>query len=159
MRGVLHSLLFLSIICFVTWCTLGTQMGTHGATLEMLCNMTPVDAISHLHNTPIDQSEEEFDKESSVIVFYKFSCSDCTEAYDDILEAANGADIIWVSTATPEGKALANEHNVTWVPSVYDCSEDRLVECLEEDENGETTINEEARRILQKASERQASGA
>lgn len=159
MHSILHLVLFISIICFVTWCVLGAQMGTHGATIEMLCNMPASDAISHLQSTPVDQSRQEFDKESSVIVFYKFSCPDCTEAYEDILEAANGADIIWVSTATLEGKALANEHNVTWVPSIYDCSTDELVECLEEDENGETTINEEARRILQKASERQGSGA
>ena len=70
-----------------------------------------------IQNTPVED-ELPNDITGTIIIFYKFGCTDCDAIYEDLSAYIDGkSDIYWVSSRSEQGKTLLTTYPVESVPT------------------------------------------
>lgn len=70
-----------------------------------------------LRLTP-EEDELPSDLRHSIILYYRFTCSDCEDVYPEINRALRGrSNIYWVSTRSEQGSRLMEQYPVEQVPT------------------------------------------
>lgn len=84
----------------------------------MYTNDTPLPRVEiSIKNSPIEDTIPD-DLDGSIIIYYRFGCTDCEAIYTDLSKSISGKNnIYWVSTESKQGKELIKTYPVNSVPS------------------------------------------
>lgn len=84
----------------------------------MYTNDTPLPRVEiSIKNSPIEDTIPD-DLDGSIIIYYRFGCTDCESIYTDLSKSISGKNnIYWVSTESKQGKELIKTYPVNSVPS------------------------------------------
>lgn len=101
---------FMTIICLTT-IFIAKQHGLYDYDIK------PKDFVSALLNTPKEDNLPD-NINDSLILYYRFSCSDCEDIYDDLRLSFLGYDnVYWISSRSEQGKTLMEQYPVEQVPA------------------------------------------
>lgn len=79
--------------------------------------LTVPQLITGLRYSPEEDTLPE-DLSDSLIIYYRFTCDDCEEIYDDLRQSFLGYNnVYWISTRSEQGKALRKLYPVEQVPT------------------------------------------
>lgn len=100
------------ILIFITFTAL-----VHGADIEALTKFGIKRTIQAIRKSPVNDYCAE-DKEGSIIIYYRFGCSDCEAVFDDLSQLVSAHEnIYWVASRQENGKKLLERYRVSQVPS------------------------------------------
>lgn len=95
---------------------------SHGATTEMLNEMALHETINTICNSHKESKNLPDEFKDCYILYYKFSCPDCRETYQDFQEYLNanplGREIYYIPTTSETGRDLLGKYGATHVPSL-----------------------------------------
>lgn len=98
-----------AILCIL--CFIGTKHGMYDY------NISVPQLITSITNTPEEDTLPD-DLHNTCIIYYRFTCDDCEAIYDDLRTTFLGySNVYWISTRSPQGKALTEQYPVSQVPS------------------------------------------
>ena len=110
------SILMTTILIAATWHTMQIAR-THGCTNAQLKKTTTNDIWHSIDYSPAEDTLPE-DKNSKIILYYKFGCKDCEAIYQDLyLQTKDIPDIYWIATRSEQGINLRKQYPVKNVPS------------------------------------------
>lgn len=79
--------------------------------------LTVPQLITGLRYSPEEDTLPE-DLSDSLIIYYRFTCDDCEDIYDDLRQSFLGYEnVYWISTRSPQGEALREIYPVEQVPT------------------------------------------
>ena len=102
-------------ICTVIYTiTIFSTAQTHGMYTS---DMTISETKSSIEKSPVEDTLPE-DINGSIVIYYRFGCTDCEAIYTDLSKTISDKDnIYWVSTESDQGKKLMDAYPIDSVPS------------------------------------------
>lgn len=114
------ALLLFSIINTALIASLIVVTSVHQAAQQHGMYDNSISAAQMFRSLRLTPKEDELpsDLRHSIILYYRFTCSDCEDVYPEINRALRGrSDIYWVSTRSEQGAKLIEQYPVEQVPT------------------------------------------
>lgn len=83
-------------------------------------NMSWKNMVTAIENTPVEDTlpDNPEDLQNSIILYYRFGCSDCEATFKEEQAYFQGLDdVYWISTRSEQGKELLKQYPVQHVPA------------------------------------------
>lgn len=112
---------------------------------------TVTETVDYISKTPIESKIPD-DLSNKLVVYYRFDCPDCHAVYDDLKNATQNYDIVWISTRSKNGKELRKKYPVEYVPTgiAFNADKQYISFTLYKSENGKIILDSDNLDLLLK---------